>query len=53
MRAHGDLPEYGRMVRLINVPFLFVVFVSFLVGFALIAFALLLVVTTPIVLVVQ
>lgn len=53
MRAHGDLPEYGRMVRLINVPFLFVVFVSFLVGFALIAFALLLIVTTPIVLVVQ
>ena len=50
MKASGDLPEYGRMVRLINLPFLFVVLVSFLAGFLLIGFALLLIVTTPVVL---
>lgn len=50
MKAHGDLPEYGRMVRLINVPFLFVVLLSFLGGFLLIGFAVLLVVTAPVVL---
>lgn len=50
MKAHGDLPEYGRMVRLINVPFLFVVLLSFLSGFVLIGFAALLVVSAPVVL---
>lgn len=53
MKAHGDLPEYGRMVRLINVPFLFVVLVSFLSGFFLIGFAVVLVISTPVVLLLQ
>lgn len=53
MKAHGDLPEYGRMIRLINLPFLFVVLVSFLSGFGLITFAFVLLVTTPIVVVLQ
>ena len=47
MKAHGDLPEYGRLVRLINVPFLFLVLVSFLVGFPIIGFDVLLALTTP------
>lgn len=50
MEAHGDLPEYGRLVRLINVPFLFVVLISFLVGFPIIGFTALLALTTPFVL---
>ncbi len=50
MKAHGELPEYGRMIRLINLPFLFVVLVSFLAGFMIIFFAVLVVVTAPIVL---
>lgn len=49
MKAHGDLPEYGRMIRLVNLPFLFVVLVSFLAGFTIIFFACLFVVTTPVV----
>lgn len=53
MKAHGDLPEYGRMVRLINVPFLFVVLISFLAGFFLIGFAVLLVISAPVVLLLQ
>ena len=53
MKAHGDLPEYGRLVRLINVPFLIVVLVSFLWGLFAIVFALMMIVTTPIALVLQ
>jgi hypothetical protein len=48
MKAHGDLPEYGRLVRLVNLPFLFVVLVSFLAGFPIIGFTVLLAVLTPI-----
>jgi hypothetical protein len=29
LEAHGDFPEYGKMLRLISVPFLFAVGVSF------------------------
>ena len=53
MKAHGDLPEYGRMVRLVNIPFLFVVLVSFLVGFPIIGFTALLTVTIPFLLVLR
>ena len=47
MKAHGDLPEYGRLVRLINLPFLFVTLVSFLVGFPIIGFTVLLTLSMP------
>lgn len=47
MKAHGDLPEYGRLVRLINVPFLFMVLVSFLVGFPIIGFTVLFTLSAP------
>lgn len=53
MRAHGDLPEYGQLIRLINVPFLFVSMVSFLVGFMLIGLALLMLLTLPFVVALQ
>ena len=38
---------YGRLVRLINLPFLFLVLISFLVGFPIIGFTALLAVSTP------
>jgi hypothetical protein len=49
MKAHGELPDYGRMIRLINLPFLFVVLVSFLVGFMIVALAFFMIVSLPVV----
>jgi hypothetical protein len=53
MQAHGELPDYGRLIRLINLPFLFVVLLSFLAGFFLIGLAFVMLVSLPVVLVLQ
>lgn len=52
MRAHGELPDYGRALRLVNVPFLVAVLVSFVAGIVIVGLAVLALLAVPVALVV-